>query len=121
MGSLNRRRFLHAAGVAAAAGCAGDTHASGRADAKPRKYRLGIVTYNIAATWDLPTILRMCRSVGLSPVELRTSHKHDVEPSLTPDQRKEVRRRFADKRGARPPGQHNEQESKYQPCERLHR
>src|SRR5438067_2451036 len=60
------------------------------------KFRLGIVTYNIAAQWDLPTILKVCKSVGLSPVELRTSHKHGVEPGLSRDQRREVRRRFAD-------------------------
>ena len=60
------------------------------------KFRLGIVTYNIAAQWDLPTILKVCKSVGLSPVELRTSHKHGVEPGLSRDQRHEVRQRFAD-------------------------
>jgi sugar phosphate isomerase/epimerase len=63
---------------------------------KPLAYRLGIVTYNIAASWDLPTILNVCRHVGLSPVELRTTHKHGVEPSLNPAQRRDVRRRFAD-------------------------
>src|SRR5207244_12584606 len=63
---------------------------------RPRLFRLGIVTYNIAANWDLPTILKVCKSVGLSPVELRTTHKHGVEPGLSRDQRREVRRRFAD-------------------------
>jgi sugar phosphate isomerase/epimerase len=41
-------------------------------------------------------LLRVCRNVGLSPVELRTTHKHGVEPSLSQAARKEVRRRFAD-------------------------
>src|SRR3989442_723134 len=63
---------------------------------KPLKFKLGIVTYNIAANLDLPTILRICKSVGLSPVELRTTHKHGVEPNLSKDRRKEVRQRFAD-------------------------
>jgi sugar phosphate isomerase/epimerase len=67
----------------------------GRDSTKPL-FRLGIVTYNIAAHWDVPTILKVCKSVGLSPVELRTTHKHGVEPSLTPTQRREVRQRFAD-------------------------
>src|SRR5262249_13664892 len=39
---------------------------------------------------------KVCKSVGLSPVELRTSHKHGVEPSLSKDQRQDVRKRFAD-------------------------
>ena len=59
-------------------------------------FRLGIVTYNIAATWDLPTILRICRSVGLGPVELRTTHRHGVEPTLNADQRRDVRRHYTD-------------------------
>ncbi|HMF14214.1 MAG TPA: sugar phosphate isomerase/epimerase, partial [Gemmataceae bacterium] len=63
---------------------------------KPLKFRLGIVTYNIAAAWDLPTILKVCKNVGLSPVELRTTHKHGVEPSSSKAERKEVRQRFAD-------------------------
>jgi sugar phosphate isomerase/epimerase len=62
----------------------------------PLRYRLGIVTYNIAATWDLTALLRICRAVGLSPVELRTTHRHGVEPTLTADQRRDVRRRFQD-------------------------
>src|SRR5262249_60541708 len=53
-------------------------------------------TYNIAARWDLPTILRVCRDVGLAAVEFRTTHKHGVEPSLSKEQRREVRRRCAD-------------------------
>jgi sugar phosphate isomerase/epimerase len=62
----------------------------------PLRFRLGIVTYNIAATWDLPTLLRICRTVGLGPVELRTTHRHGVEPSLSPAARREVRQQFAD-------------------------
>jgi sugar phosphate isomerase/epimerase len=38
----------------------------------------------------------VCKNVGISPVELRTTHRHGVEPSLSQEQRKEVRRRFAD-------------------------
>ena len=29
------------------------------------KFRLGIVTYNVAANWDRPTMLRICKNVGL--------------------------------------------------------
>jgi sugar phosphate isomerase/epimerase len=90
---VTRRRFLQATGFAAA----GTSSVSAApTDAKPLKFKLGIVTYNIAATWDLPTILKICKNVGLSPVELRTTHKHGVEPSLSKEQRKEVRKRFAD-------------------------
>jgi sugar phosphate isomerase/epimerase len=98
MSAVNRRRFLQAAGTFATTGLAADAAAApGRGEEKaPLKFRLGIVTYMIAAQWDVPTIVKVCKSVGLSPVELRTTHKHGVEPSLSKEQRQEVRKRFAD-------------------------
>jgi sugar phosphate isomerase/epimerase len=58
--------------------------------------RLGIVTYNIAKDWDLPTILSRLEKLGYEGVELRTSHKHGVESTLSDAQRAEVRKRFDD-------------------------
>src|SRR5690242_9773766 len=95
MSDLTRRRFLQATGTLAA-GAASAAPAATAGAARPVKFRLGIVTYNIAADWDLPTILKVCKDVGLSPVELRTTHRHGVEPSLAAAQRREVRQRFAD-------------------------
>jgi len=95
MPALSRRRFLQSAGALATAPSLSATTPA-LAEEKPLKFRLGIVTYNVAAKWDLPTILKICKTVGLSPVELRTTHKHGVEPSLTAEQRKEVKQRFAD-------------------------
>src|SRR5947209_3684206 len=96
MSHLDRRHFLQAGALGAAALAAiPSTRAAGPED-KPPKFRLGLVTYNLAAAWDLPTLLRICKAVGVSPVELRTTHKHGVEPSLDKDQRQEVRKRFAD-------------------------
>lgn len=66
------------------------------AAANEPRFKLGTVTYNIAAGWDIPTLLRICRNVGLAAVELRTTHKHGVEPTLNAAQRREVRQRFAD-------------------------
>src|SRR5262245_31070845 len=97
MSDLTRRHFLHTAGAAAAVGMtAGPSPAVSKEAGKPVPFRLGIVTYNIAANWDVPTILKVCKNVGLSPVELRTTHKHGVEPGLSKEARKEVRKRFAD-------------------------
>lgn len=93
MSAVNRRDFLHTTAAVAAVGLAAQ---SARAEEKPLKFSLGTVTYNIAATWDVPTLLDVCKKVGLSAVELRTTHKHGVEPSLTADQRREVKQRFAD-------------------------
>jgi len=92
--TVNRRDFLQAAAVAGLS--VAPQAAIAAPEPKPLKFRCGIVTYNVAAAWDLPTILKICKSVGLSPVELRTTHKHGVEPTLSKEQRKEVKQRFAD-------------------------
>jgi hypothetical protein len=59
-------------------------------------FKLGIVTYNIAKDWDIATIIKNCEATGYEAVELRTTHKHGVEPALTKAQRTEVKQRFAD-------------------------
>jgi sugar phosphate isomerase/epimerase len=95
--SVDRRRLLQC-GAVGAAGLFAST-ATSKPDAvggAAPGFRLGLVTYNLAAAWDLNAILRVCNSVGISPVELRTTHKHGVEPALTKDQRHEVRQRFSD-------------------------
>jgi sugar phosphate isomerase/epimerase len=98
MKTPSRRQFLQTAGALPAVGLASSATvpAAPQTPPAPRRFQLGLVTYNLAATWDLPTILRVCRAVGLAAVELRTGHRHGVEPSLTPAQRREVRQRFAD-------------------------
>jgi sugar phosphate isomerase/epimerase len=58
--------------------------------------QLGLVTYQWGADWDLPTLIKNCQETGFAGVELRTTHKHGVEPSLTEAQRQEVAKRFAD-------------------------
>lgn len=62
----------------------------------PPPFALGTVTYNIAAEWDLDTILKVLPKVGLTHVEFRTTHKHGVEPTLTKEQRQEIKKRCAD-------------------------
>ena len=58
--------------------------------------RLGLVTYNLAKDWDVPTIIEMCEKTGFEGVELRTSHAHGVEVSLSPDERAAIKRLFDD-------------------------
>lgn len=58
--------------------------------------KFGMVTYQWGQDWDLPTLLENCAKAGLEAVELRTEHKHGVEPSLTAAQRAEVKARLAD-------------------------
>jgi len=57
--------------------------------------KLGAVTYNVLQDWDLETIITKLEEVGgFEAVELRTGHKHGVEPTLSPAERERVRRRF---------------------------
>ena len=56
---------------------------------------LGLVTYNLAADWDLATLIQRCEATGFEGVELRTTHAHGVEESLNAGERMEVRQRFA--------------------------
>ena len=58
--------------------------------------KLGFVTYQIGAEWDVPTLISMCNAAGMSGVELRTTHAHGVEVELSAAERAEVRQRFAD-------------------------
>lgn len=91
---VSRRGFLGAA--AGAVGLAAGRPAAADPSARGVPFRLGLVTYNVAAAWDLPTVLKVCRATGVSPVELRTTHKHGVEPSLGGQARREVKKKFAD-------------------------
>ncbi len=58
--------------------------------------QLGLVTYQWGALWDLPTVIKNCEQTGFTGVELRSTHKHGVEPSLDDAARKDVARRFAE-------------------------
>jgi len=95
---LNRRHFLkQSAALSTAALAASALAAEGDKPAPPEvPFQLGLVTYNLAKDWDLPTLIRHAQEIGLAAVELRTTHRHGVEPSLTAAQRQEVRQRFAD-------------------------
>jgi sugar phosphate isomerase/epimerase len=96
MPSPHRREFLQAAGALAATATAAQAAPPAQPAPKEPPFRLGLVTWNLAAKWDLKTLLAVCKSVGISPVELRTTHAHKVEPTLSKAQRRDVRRRIAD-------------------------
>src|SRR5436305_3298974 len=90
---LDRRELL-AAGLAASVLSA--VQAESRPPNTAAKFKLGLVTYNLAAGWDLDTTLKVCKDGGLAAVEFRTTHKHGVEPSLTKEQRSTVKKKCAD-------------------------
>ncbi len=99
----SRREFVSSLSALAVAGGAGLSASSsaraaegGSRTAAKSPLRLGLVTYNLAKDWDIPTLIQNCTAAEFEGVELRTTHRHGVEVGLTPDQRAEVRRRFAD-------------------------
>lgn len=92
--SLERRRFistLFGAGVAAAAL---GQEAKPKLSYKGENIQYGLVTYMWGADLDLPTLIDTCDKAGIQGVELRVEHAHKVDPTLTPPQRAEVRKRF---------------------------
>ena len=89
----NRRDFLKwmAVGTASMA-----LPAMAHARSRGADMRLGLCTYQWGRNWDLPTILKNCEKTDILGVELRTEHKHGVEPALSAAERKEVKKRFQD-------------------------
>lgn len=60
--------------------------------------KLALLTYNMAAEWDLDTIVQNCLDLGFDGVEFRTQrdHAHGVETDLSQAQRDQVRSMFDD-------------------------
>ncbi len=82
-----------AAGAGPALGSPRPAEPSGNVEA-PRNFQLGLVTYNLARHWDIDTIIKNCREGDFKAVELRSTHRHGVEPTLSKARRAEVRKRF---------------------------
>ncbi len=93
-----RRSFLKQSltlGAAVATG-AWTSRLASAADKPGSKMKLGLVTYLWGRDWDLPTLIANCKKTQVLGVETRTQHAHAVEPNLTVEQRREVKKRFAD-------------------------
>lgn len=58
--------------------------------------QFGLVTYLWGKDMKLDELLTACADSRVLGVELRTEHKHGVEPELSPAEREEVRKRFSD-------------------------
>ena len=97
MSDVTRRDFLKTTALTtatASAGVFGLTRPSYAQEKKGADIRYGLVTYQWGKDWDLPTLLKNCEQAKVLGVELRTTHKHGVEPSLTLAERNQVRTRF---------------------------
>ena len=93
---MNRRDFLSGVASLPVLTALTDGQAPPKREPARTGLKVGTVTYNIAKDWDVPTIIKNLTEVGMDAVELRTTHKHGVEISLSPPARTEVRKRFED-------------------------
>jgi len=95
MGRITRRGFLRQT-ISAGMGVAALRYFPELPASFASSMRFGLVTYQWGRDWDLPTLIANCEKAGYEGVELRTEHAHRVESNLTPSQRAEVKKRFAD-------------------------
>ena len=95
---ITRRRFLATTAAATASLAALPARRNAAADGgSSGEMKLGLVTYLWGQDWDLPTLLANCAARPVCRAwNSAREHKHGVEPSLSPLQRLEVRKRFAD-------------------------
>ncbi len=97
--NASRRHFFQSLAAGAVAISAGLAPARAGEPDRPTagnspRMRLGLVTYNLAKDWNVPTIIKNCTTTGFEGVELRTTHAHGVEVTLSAAARQEVRQRF---------------------------
>jgi sugar phosphate isomerase/epimerase len=100
----SRRDFIKAASVSALGlmvpaytrASVKDKHQDKSNTLNKNPLKIGLMTYNLGKDWDIETIIKNCTETGWKSVELRTTHKHGVEVSLSPAERADVRKRFED-------------------------
>ena len=90
MNTLSRRTFLAGSAAAVAGAFAGKLAA-----AEAPKFKLGLISYNVAQAWDLPSVLKVCKEVGIASFEARTTHKHGIEIARTAGERADIKKQFA--------------------------
>jgi sugar phosphate isomerase/epimerase len=97
----SRRKFLQTAalGVAAMTTSLSKSSATELNVEEKKKLpplKLGLMTYSLGKDWDIETIIKNCTETGWVHAELRTTHKHGVEVTLTKKERAEVKKRCKD-------------------------
>jgi sugar phosphate isomerase/epimerase len=93
---MHRRDLLKHTVVGLAAMAAGGHRFLAAAERRKAGMRLGLCTYLWGQDWDLSTVIANCTNTQVLGVELRTMHKHGIEPSIGVARRLEVKKQFAD-------------------------
>ena len=100
----SRRMFLQTSAISATAmmlpvygqSSEKETKKSNPVTLNQNPLKIGLMTYTLGKDWDIETIIKNCTEAEWKSVELRTTHKHGVEVSLSDAQRAEVKKRFKD-------------------------
>lgn len=101
---FSRRNFLKTAAISVPAiilpsyAMAGEKQTKGISTNTLNKnpLKLGLMTYRLGMKWDIDTIIKNCTETKFEHVELRTTHAHGVEVTLSAAERSAVKKRFAD-------------------------
>lgn len=101
--NFSRRNFLKTAAITGTAvaipGCVSASSPTPEEESfklNENPLKLGVMTYNIAKHWDLDTVIKNLEEVGYQSVELRTTHAHGIEVTMSAAERAEVKKRFED-------------------------
>ena len=98
---VTRRNFLGSSVLAGAAVALGG-HPSralageGRKKSQKPALRLGLMTYRLGEKWDVDTVIKNLKAAKWEHAELRTTHAHGVEVSLSKQERRDVKKKFED-------------------------
>lgn len=99
----NRRSFIQAASVSAAAAVlpglavsCGQIKEQDTFVLNENPLKLGLMTYMLGNKWDIDTIIKNCTETKFEHVQLRTTHSHGVEVTLTTAERADVKKKFQD-------------------------
>lgn len=95
---VSRRGFLKTAALTVSASALPVSCGSmnKKAPGKKGELHLGLMSYTMARDWDIETVIKNCAETKFEAVELRTTHAHGIEISLSKEERLTVKKRFED-------------------------
>ena len=90
----SRKEFIRSISLIAGAAALPGSFLSACNSVPGSKMKLGLVTYNWAKDWDIPTIIKNCTETDVLGVELRVDHAHGVNYNMSAAERAEVKKQF---------------------------
>lgn len=100
-----RRNFIQTAAVSATAAAAvlpnctaasKEQEENSALSLNTNPLKLGLMTYRVGQKWDIDTLITNCTETKFEHIQLRTTHAHGVEVTLSAAERAEVKKRFED-------------------------